>query len=134
MCPGHRPRVPHSPIPATLGSQGKRSRPVESHKVRGQLERVPGPIPLLHQDRLFPSDPTPRRLYKPVRGLPTTDARWFAENQPFPDPTSLFIIPDHYVFRLLYSQGIAMENLGIAQKELSADEARQIWRRFADSY
>jgi glucuronate isomerase len=63
-----------------------------------------------------------------------TEARWFAENQPFPNPTSLFIVPDHYVFRMLYSQGIAMENLGIGQAELSADEARRIWMRFAESY
>ncbi len=83
-------------------------------------------VSILHQDRLFPSEPTirsiARRLYEAVRNLPIvsphghTDARWFAENEPFPDPTSLFIVPDHYVFRMLYSQGIAMEDLGIGTK------------------
>ncbi len=101
-------------------------------------------VSILHQDRLFPSEPTirsiARRLYETVRDLPLisphghTDARWFAENQPFPDPTSLFIVPDHYVFRMLYSQGIAMEDLGIGKKELNADEARKIWMRFAENY
>jgi glucuronate isomerase len=101
-------------------------------------------VTILHEDRLFPPEPTTRaiarRLYQEVRHLPLvsphghTDARWFAENEPFPDPTSLFIVPDHYVFRMLYSQGIAMEDLGLGQKEIDADEGRRIWIRFAESY
>ncbi|MGC2400292.1 MAG: glucuronate isomerase [Acidobacteriaceae bacterium] len=101
-------------------------------------------VTTLHEDRLFPSESTSRaiarRLYQAVRNLPIvsphghTEARWFAENEPFPNPTSLFIIPDHYVFRMLYSQGIAMEDLGIGQKEIGGDEARRIWLRFAESY
>ncbi len=101
-------------------------------------------VTILHDDRLFPSEPTSRaiarRLYGTVCNLPIvsphghTEARWFAENEPFPDPTSLFIVPDHYIFRMLYSQGIAMEDLGIGQKELDGDEARRIWIRFAESY
>jgi glucuronate isomerase len=101
-------------------------------------------VTILHEDRLFPSDPTVRKiarsLYQTVRSLPIvsphghTDARWFAENQPFPNPTSLFIVPDHYVFRMLYSQGISMEDLGIGKPELTADEARRIWMYFAGSY
>ena len=99
---------------------------------------------ILHQDRLFPAEPATRsiarRLYETVRDLPIisphghTDARWFAENESFPDPTTLFIVPDHYVFRMLYSQGVAMEDLGIGKKELNADEARKIWVRFAENY
>src|ERR1700749_4271402 len=101
-------------------------------------------VSILHEDRLFPSEPTiraiARRLYGEVRNLPIvsphghTDARWFAENEAFPDPTTLLIVPDHYVFRMLYSQGIAMEDLGIGINPLSADEARAIWHRFAKSY
>jgi glucuronate isomerase len=101
-------------------------------------------VTILHDDRLFPSEPTlraiARRLYGTVRNLPIvsphghTDARWFAENEAFSNPTSLFIVPDHYVFRMLYSQGIPMENLGIGQKELDDAEARRIWIRFAESY
>ena len=101
-------------------------------------------VSILDDDRLFPSEPTiraiARRLYGTVRHLPIvsphghTEARWFAQNEAFPNPTSLFIVPDHYVFRMLYSQGIAMEDLGIGQKELDDDEARRIWIRFAESY
>ena len=66
---------------------------------------------LLHEDRLFPAEPTmraiARRLYAPIRDLPIvsphghTDPRWFAENKPFPDPATLFVKPDHYIFRML---------------------------------
>ena len=78
---------------------------------------------MLHEDRLFPADPAARaiarRLYEPVRELPIlsphghTDPRWFAENQPFADPAQLFVTPDHYVFRMLYSQGVPLEDLGV---------------------
>jgi glucuronate isomerase len=81
----------------------------------------------LHEDRLFPSDPAQRgiarRLYAEVRALPIlsphghTDPQWFAENQPFPDPSTLLIIPDHYVYRMLYSQGVPLEALGVARKD-----------------
>ena len=112
------------------------------HKIRGQAKILY--VKLLHPDRLFPADPATRaiarRLYQSVQELPIvsphghTDARWFAENQPFPNPTSLFIVPDHYVFRMLYSQGIAMEDLGIGQADLDARQARRIWLRFAENY
>jgi glucuronate isomerase len=102
--------------------------------------------PLLHPDRLFPADPATRdiarALYASVAGLPIisphghTDPRWFADNQPFPDPSSLFIVPDHYVFRMLYSQGIALEDLGVPRVDGGEVETdmRAIWRRFASHY
>jgi glucuronate isomerase len=51
-------------------------------------------------------------------------------------PTELFIIPDHYVFRMLYSQGVALEDLGIASRDGAPVEAdhRRIWQRFADNF
>ncbi|MGA7538383.1 MAG: glucuronate isomerase [Steroidobacteraceae bacterium] len=77
----------------------------------------------LHPDRLFPADPgtraIARRLYNTVRALPIvsphghTDPRWFADNAPFADPVSLLLTPDHYITRMLYSQGIALEELGV---------------------
>lgn len=97
---------------------------------------------LLNPDRLFPADPqtrdVARRLYISVRELPIlsphghTDARWFAYDEPFPDPSTLFIKPDHYVFRMLYSQGIELERLGIGQATI--DNPRKIWKIFADHY
>ncbi|MBQ0823453.1 glucuronate isomerase [Microvirga sp. HBU67558] len=101
---------------------------------------------LIHPDRLFPVDPASRevarRLYAQVRDLPIisphghTDPRWYAENEPFPDPATLFVIPDHYVFRMLYSQGVRLEELGLAAKDGSPVERdpRAIWRRFASHY
>ncbi|MXQ10223.1 glucuronate isomerase [Microvirga makkahensis] len=101
---------------------------------------------LIHPDRLFPVEPAARdvarRLYEGIRDLPIvsphghTDPRWYAENQPFPDPAALFVIPDHYIFRMLYSQGISLEELGIPAKDGRPVERdpRVIWRRFAAHY
>ena len=100
----------------------------------------------LHEDRLFPSDPTrraiARRLYREVKSLAIlsphghTDPRWFADNAPFGDPSSLLIIPDHYVYRMLYSQGIPLEELGVPRLDGGPVErdGRKIWRRFAEHW
>lgn len=101
---------------------------------------------LLNDDRLFPADPVTRgiarRLYAGVRDLPIisphghTDPRWFAENEAFPDPATLLVKPDHYIFRMLYSQGVPLEALGIARKDGGKVESdpREIWRVFADHW
>jgi glucuronate isomerase len=103
---------------------------------------------LLHEDRLFPTDPATRavarRLHDGVRDLPLvsphghTDPRWYAEDKSFPDPARLFVVPDHYVFRMLYSQGVPLEDLGIAPRNGSGrpveTDPRAIWRRFAAHY
>ncbi len=100
----------------------------------------------LHPDRLFPADPITRdiarRLYATVADLPIvsphghTDPAWFAENQPFPDPARLFIVPDHYVHRMLYSQGVAPETVGVPRLDGGPveDDPRAIWRRFAANF
>jgi glucuronate isomerase len=100
---------------------------------------------MLDAKRLFPAEATARavavKLYETVRNLPIisphghTDPRWFAENKPFPNPAALFIQPDHYIFRMLYSQGIPLESLGIPQEDgkQSADP-REVWRIFARNY
>ncbi|HVZ15017.1 MAG TPA: glucuronate isomerase [Bauldia sp.] len=100
----------------------------------------------LHPDRLLPVEPSvraiARRLYERVADQPIvsphghTDPRWYAENQPFANPAELIIIPDHYVFRMLYSQGVPLEQLGIATRDGAPVEAdpRVIWRRFASHY
>ena len=100
----------------------------------------------LHPDRLFPADPTTRgiarELYAGVANLPIvsphghTDPAWFADNEPFPDPARLFIAPDHYVHRMLYSQGVAPQQMGVPRVdggELETD-SRLIWRRFAENF
>jgi glucuronate isomerase len=97
---------------------------------------------LIHPDRLFPAEPATRKiartLYEHVRALPLvsphghTQAAWFAKNEPFPDPAKLFVQPDHYVYRMLYSQGVSLEDLEIGQPELK--DARGVWRIFARHY
>lgn len=100
----------------------------------------------LHPDRLFPADPATRAiartLYAGVKDLPIvsphghTDPEWFATNAPFSDPASLLIVPDHYVFRMLYSQGVPLDALGIPTVDGSAtaQDPRTIWRLFAQHY
>lgn len=99
-------------------------------------------MPLLHDDRLFPADPTTRsiaqRLFATVRDLPIvsphghTQAGWFATNEAFPDPSKLFIQPDHYVHRMLYSQGVKLEDLEIGKAVI--ENPRKVWKIFADHY
>src|SRR5580698_2720517 len=100
---------------------------------------------MLSMERLFPAESSARavavKLYETVRDLPIisphghTDPQWFADNQPFPDPSALFIQPDHYIFRMLYSQGVSLESLGVPQLDgkQSADP-REVWRIFAKHY
>lgn len=101
---------------------------------------------LLDKDRLFPTDPKARRLaralFETVEGLPIisphghTDPRWFAEDTPFADPAQLFVTPDHYVFRMLFSQGISLSDLGIPRADggPTQTDGRKIWRLFAENY
>lgn len=100
----------------------------------------------LHPDRLFPADKTrrdiARKLYESVVDLPIisphghTDPSWFAGNEPFGNPADLLIKPDHYVFRMLYSQGVPLQSLGIPGREGTPAETdpRAIWQKFAEHY
>jgi glucuronate isomerase len=100
---------------------------------------------MLDPMRLFPSEPAARnlaaKLYETVRDLPIlsphghTDPAWFATNEPFPNPAALFIQPDHYIFRMLYSQGISLESLGVPQVDgKQKADPREVWRIFAKNY
>ncbi len=101
---------------------------------------------LLHPDRLFPADPASRdiarALYAEVRGLPIvsphghTDPAWYATDAAFPDPAQLFVTPDHYVFRMLASQGVQLEALGVPRADSGPKETegRKIWHLFAANY
>ena len=100
---------------------------------------------MLNANRLFPAESSARavaaKLYETVKDLPIisphghTDPRWFAENGPFPNPAALFIQPDHYIFRMLYSQGVSLESLGIPQVDgKECADPREVWRIFAKHY
>ncbi|KQV84367.1 glucuronate isomerase [Rhizobium sp. Root1220] len=99
----------------------------------------------LHPDRLFPADPATRSiardLYETVRSLPIvsphghTEPAWFADDKPFEDASSLLVIPDHYLFRMLHSVGVALDDLGVPRLDgNTVASGRAIWRTFAAHY
>ncbi|WP_413062129.1 glucuronate isomerase [Sphingomonas carotinifaciens] len=100
----------------------------------------------LHPDRLFPADPTARAiartLYAQVADLPIVsphghvDPSWFSSDAPWTDATSLLLAPDHYLFRMLYSQGLDLDRLGIARRGgvVPDTDPRAAWRLFAEHY
>lgn len=104
------------------------------------------PPSALHEDRLLPSQPEERRLareiYDAVRELPIVsmhghvDAGMLADNVPFGDPASLLVIPDHYLVRLLISQGVPHDALGVPRRDGGKVEAdpREVWRAFASRW
>ena len=101
-----------------------------------------------HEDRYFDPDPTIRKhareLYDETRALPIVsphghvDAALLASNNAFADPASLIVTSDHYVLRLLYSQGVPLEALGVPPIDGAAPSAekdpRKIWQIFADHW
>lgn len=95
----------------------------------------------LHPDRLFPAESRTRdiarALYSHVKDLPIisphghTDPEWFATDAPFGNAYELLLKPDHYVFRMLYSQGVPLEALGIGEHEV---DPRGAWALLAERY
>lgn len=97
---------------------------------------------LLHPDRLFPSDPSTRAiarsLYDSVARQPIisphghTDPEWWGRNEAFSNPAALFVIPDHYIVRMMVSQGVPFAALGIGPE--AEVDPRKIWATFAENY
>jgi glucuronate isomerase len=101
----------------------------------------------LDPDRYFDPEPSQRRvareLYEGVKELPLICPHghvdpWLLadEGASFGSPADMLIIPDHYVFRMLYSQGVPLEELGVPRIDGGPVETdhRKIWQRFADNY
>src|SRR5215468_3464107 len=101
---------------------------------------------VLPRDRYF--DPNPRQkeiaesLHASIENLPLVcphghvDPRMFADpNYQYGTPTDLLLIPDHYIFRMLYSQGIPLEKLGIPSTDGTRVEGdhRAVWQLFAEN-
>lgn len=101
----------------------------------------------LSPDRHFDPDPgrraVARSLYESVGGAPIVGPHGHVDPGLLADPEAklgspaeLFIIPDHYVFRMLYSQGVPMQELGVGRRdggEVETDQ-RRIWQRFAENF
>lgn len=100
----------------------------------------------LHPDRLLPADPTTRaiarELYAQVAGLPIisphghTDPEWFATDAAWTNATELLLAPDHYLFRMLYSQGVDLDALAVPRKGgvVPQTAPREAWRVFASHW
>jgi len=100
----------------------------------------------LHPDRALPLDSEQRRIAKEIygetKGLPLicmhghVDAQVFADDVPFADPAQLLIVPDHYVFRMLASQGIDIADVGVPRVDGGPVESdsRKIWRTFCENW
>src|SRR5271167_323193 len=114
----------------------------EAASPHGQYISPDESVATLSADRLFPADQTTRsiarRLYSSIRCVPIlsphghANPHWFSKNEAFSDPAQLFVVPDHYVFRMLYSQGVPLERLGIGSA--SVEDPRIVWRIFAQHY
>ena len=101
---------------------------------------------LTNPDRLFPVEPRlrdmARAFYESVRDLPIIsphghcEPRWFAENKRFPNPAELLVVPDHYLLRMLASQGVPLTDLGVLRADggKTEEDPRMIWQRFAAHY
>ena len=100
----------------------------------------------LHPDRALPLDSEQRRIAKEIYGetkeLPLicmhghVDAQVFADDVPFADPAQLLIVPDHYVFRMLASQGIDISSVGVPRVDGGPVESdsQKIWRTFCENW
>src|SRR5262245_13203284 len=101
---------------------------------------------MLNPDRYFSATPAvrevARELYTQVASLPLlcphghVDPRLLALDEPFPNPSALIVVPDHYIVRMLYSQGVPMERLGIPTTDGAAGETdpRRIWQLFGEHF
>ncbi|WP_299146064.1 glucuronate isomerase [uncultured Tateyamaria sp.] len=78
-------------------------------------------------------------LYAGIKDAPIVsphghcDPSWFADDTAFADPAELLVIPDHYVFRMLYSQGVPLADLGVGVPDEERDP-RAIFRLFASHW
>lgn len=100
----------------------------------------------LHPDRAFDPDPSVRRvareLYELTSRLPLVcphghvDPAILAEDSPFPEPAALLVQPDHYILRMLHSQGVPLAAMGVPSRDGTPVEAdpRVVWRQFAAFY
>lgn len=97
-----------------------------------------------HPDRLLPADPTERaiarELYEAVHDLPLVsphghvDPQMLLDDEPFSDPATLFVTPDHYVTRLMHADGVSLDELGLGEEPLSEPAARQVWRHLCERW
>lgn len=103
---------------------------------------------VLSPDRALPADsstrPIAREIYQEIRDLPLVSmhghvpVEWFADDNPFPNPAELIVVPDHYLTRMIVSQGrYGLNDLGVPALDGSVateTDPRSIWRRFCENW
>lgn len=100
---------------------------------------------VFNEDRLFSPIDSERKiardLYEAVRDMPIisphghTDPSWFSENKNFTNATELFLAPDHYIFRMLYSQGIDLDDLCVSSRDgKPSTDPRKAWHLLAKNF
>ncbi|MBX3051424.1 MAG: glucuronate isomerase [Caldilineaceae bacterium] len=117
-------------------------RPTKGNAVTHTTSHAPN-----RQDRYFSAEPgqraVARQLFQQVGSLPLicphghVDPHLFADPEyRFSSPTEMFLIPDHYIFRMLYSQGISMESVAISPRDGGPVETdhRKAWQIFAENF
>ena len=99
----------------------------------------------LDPNRLFSSDPSTRdvarKIFSEIENLPIisphghTNPSWFSNNNSFPNPTDLFLTPDHYLFRMLNSRGIDLDDLKIPKLNAESSASnKSAWKKFMENY
>jgi len=97
-----------------------------------------------HPDRALPAGEArevARRLHDSTRSLPLlclhghVDVGLFATDEAFGNPADLLVVPDHYVTRMLISQGVSPDRLGLPRLDgTRTAEPREIWREFCSHW
>lgn len=107
---------------------------------------VPASRDGLHPDRALPSGTAERAIAREILGhtvdLPIVSMHGHVPidlleaDEPFGDPASLLVVPDHYLVRMLVSQGVAPQALGLPRRDGTAARAdpREVWRAFASRW
>lgn len=96
----------------------------------------------MDRNRFLGSDPFAREIYEVMSSFPIlsphghVDPKILLENKPFENPVELLITPDHYITRMLFSQGVTYEQLSIPHVDGSRSgvEPREVWRIFAQNW
>lgn len=105
------------------------------------MPAAPSPVPSF-EDRFLGPEPSRRSVARELYDLVAADplvcphghvdpALFVDPDARFPDPAALLVTPDHYIFRMLYSQGVPLEELGVGGGEV---DPRTVWKHFAAGF
>ncbi len=97
-----------------------------------------------HPDRALPAGEArdvARRIHASTKDLPLlcfhghVDISLFETDEAFGNPAELLVVPDHYVTRMLVSQGVSPDLLGLPRRDgVKTAEPRDIWREFCSRW